>query len=170
MNRLPCEAVRDVLLEWKAGLLQREEAEVVEVHLAGCGECREEMGVLDALLLARPEPPEGLEARIQAAVRHEWLRGARREGEGRVLTIPRGRRWIPVWALSAAAVVLLALGARMILGPDLPDGTQDPLLVALQEPLPEKWLWADGMVAGAPVFDDLSDEELEALVKALEGG
>jgi hypothetical protein len=28
----------------------------------------------------------------------------------------------------------------------------------------------DGMVAGAPVFDDLSDEELEALVRELEGG
>ncbi len=42
-------------------------------------------------------------------------------------------------------------------------------MVASQEPLPEAWLWDDGMVAGAPVFDGLSDEDLEALLKEFEG-
>jgi anti-sigma factor RsiW len=170
MNSQACDTVRDRLPEWKAGLLQGEKAEAVEVHLAGCAECREEVEFLEALLLARPEPPPGLEARIQAQVRREFLQGTIRRQEPGVLSIFRGRHWIPTWALSAAAVVLLAFGARVILGPQGPDAEQDPVLVAVQEPLPEAWLWMDGMVAGAPVFDALSDEELEALVKQLEEG
>jgi anti-sigma factor RsiW len=170
MNSQQCDVVRDRLPEWKAGLLQRGESEAVEVHLAACGACRDELELLEALLLARPEPPTGLEARIQARVRQELLHESAHRNDPSVIPISRGRRWIPAWALSAAAVVLLALGARAILGPGGPDAEQDPLLVAVQEPLPEAWLWMDGMVAGAPVFDDLSDEELEALVRELEGG
>jgi hypothetical protein len=40
--------------------------------------------------------------------------------------------------------------------------------VASEEPIPEAWLWDDGMVAGAPVFDDLTDAELEALIQEME--
>jgi predicted anti-sigma-YlaC factor YlaD len=170
MNSQPCGAVRALLPEWKAGLLPREEAVSLEAHLAGCPACRKEQEFLEVLLLARPEAPPGLEAQIQARVRQEVLQGASGERNRSVLPFARPRRWIPAWALSAAAVVVLALGARLILGPGGSDATDDPQQVALQEPLPEAWLWADGMVAGAPVFDDLSDEELEALVRALEGG
>ena len=41
--------------------------------------------------------------------------------------------------------------------------------MASQEPLPEAWLWDDGVVAGAPVLDDLTDAELEALLEEMEG-
>ena len=172
MNSLQCDAARDLFPEWKAGLLPMEGVEAVEAHLSGCAECRAELEILEILLLARPEPPPGLEARIKAGVRRELIRGGTESAdqERGVVPIFGPRRWIPAWALTAAAVVLLALGVRLFFGPGGPDVSQDPILVAVQEPLPEAWLLADGMVAGAPVFDDLSDEELEALVKALEGG
>jgi anti-sigma factor RsiW len=168
MNSLPCGTVRDLLPEWMADSLHGGEAEELEAHLAGCPGCREELAVLETLLLARPEPPSGLEARIQAAVRQEMLRNALEARKPRVLPMVWRRDWIPAWAL-AAAVVLLALGARLILNPRGPDATLGPIMVAIQQPLPEAWLWDDGIVAGAPVFDGLSDEDLEALLQEWEG-
>jgi len=66
-------------------------------------------------------------------------------------------------------VVVLALGTGVIWHNRTSDPTLDPILVASEEPIPEEWLWDDGMVAGAPVFDDLSDEDLEALIEEYEG-
>ena len=37
------------------------------------------------------------------------------------------------------------------------------------EPLPESWMGDDGVVAGAPVFDALSDEALVTLLEEMEG-
>jgi hypothetical protein len=65
--------------------------------------------------------------------------------------------------------VILALGTGVIWNRRVPDVVQDAIVVASQDPLPEAWLWDDGMVAGAPVFDGLSDEELEALLEEFEG-
>ncbi len=170
MKSLTCETVRELLPEWKAGILPGGKAEAVEVHLSGCSECREDLVVLEALILARPEPPRELEERIQARLRRELAQGTPEREERKVLPLFGGRRWVPAWALSAAAVVFLALGARLIMGPDGWGRTEESILVAVQQPLPEAWLWNDGMVAGAPVLEDLSDEELEALVEAWEGG
>jgi len=130
--------------------------------------------VVEALYAGRPEVPAGLGARIQAYVREEFsAQHAGGLGEGspeQIRVIPIGRfRRIPGWALSAAAVVILALGTSVIWSQRSPDVLQDPIVVASQEPLPEDWLWDDGMVAGAPVFDGLSDEELAALLKEFEG-
>jgi len=77
---------------------------------------------------------------------------------------------VPTWALSAAAVVILALGIGVIGNNGELEVVQDPIVVASQDPLPEAWLWDDGMVAGAPVFDGISDEDLEALLEEFEGG
>lgn len=176
MNGLSCDAVREILPEWKAGALDAMDTRALEMHLAGCSDCREEAAVMEALLVARPEPPQGLEARIQAMLRRELLAQAsateNRTARTRDWVLPVfGRpRWSPAWGLSAAAVVVVALGVGLVLKPGGPEAAQDFILVAVQEPLPEAWLWDDGIVAGAPVFDGLSDEDLEALLAEWEEG
>jgi len=175
MKGRDCEIVRDLLPELGAGTLSLEEGGMVEAHLGSCPDCQMELEVVMALRDARPEIPPDLEARIQARVREEMTRERTRVAEeapgetNRVIPIFRRPRWAPAWALSAAAVVILALGTSVIWNQRAPDLVQDPMVVASQEPLPEAWLWDDGMVAGAPVFDGLSDEDLEALLKEFEG-
>lgn len=177
MNGLSCDAVREILPEWKAGALDARDTMALEMHLAACSDCREEAAVMEALLMARPEPPRGLEARIQATLRRELLAVASATGHRTartrewVLPVFGRPRWSPAWGLSAAAaVVVVALGGSLVLKRGGPEAAQDPILVAIQEPLPEAWLWDDGIVAGAPVFDGLSDEDLEALLAEWEEG
>ncbi|MGW8267324.1 MAG: anti-sigma factor family protein [Longimicrobiales bacterium] len=168
-----CDGVRDVLPEWTLGALDAEVAEEVRKHLSACPDCAEEEEVLRALMASRPEPPADLEARIQARVRDEFRGsgvGKVPSGDAGVIPLFRPSRWAPAWALSAAAVVILSLGIGVIWsGGEGPETFQDPDRVAAEEPLPESWLWDDGLVAGAPVYDGLTDEQLEALIQELEG-
>jgi len=175
MNGPDCEIIRNLLPEFGAGSISGEEGGMVEAHLGSCPECRGDLELIRALREARPEVPPEVEARIQARVREEMARD-RTAGAGEVSGDTAGiipslarLRSLPVWAQSAAAVVILALGVSAIWNARNPDLVQDPIVVASQDPLPEAWLWDDGMVAGAPVFDGLSDEDLEALLKEFEG-
>jgi len=175
-----CERMRDLLPDWRAGRLDPTRVGEVERHLETCESCKDEVSLIDALLSARPAPPPDLAQRIQARVRGEMAvsrdgvvplhSGSHRSRSHRTFSsLPRLTRWTPAWALSAAAVAALALGLGVFGGPETPEIDQDAIVVASQEPLPEAWLWDDGMVAGGPVFDDLTDEELEALIKEYEG-
>ena len=170
MKSLRCEDVKDLLPEWTTGLLDDAPRLAVEAHLSDCAACREEAELLQAVLASRPPAPAGLEARIQARVRQEFSRPRAAHG-GRVRALrPRsGRLWAPAWALSAAALAVLSLGIGVLWNGKVPEVTIEPVEVASQEPLPEAWLWDDGVVAGAPVFDDLTDEELRVLIEEMEG-
>ena len=166
MTHEQCDRIRDQLPEFLSGGLGRADADEAEAHLAGCEGCRGEVEVLAALLRACPEPPSGLEGRIQARVQEEF---GTEEKPAEVIPIrPRFRR-IPSWALSAAALLVLALGTKALLDENGQDLVQDPIVVANQDPLPEAWLWDDGMVAGDLVLDGLTDEDLEALLEELGG-
>ena len=175
MKGTKCEVVSDLLPDWANGSIPPAERDMVEAHLQSCADCRGELELVRSIRSERPMAPPGLEARIQARIRDGYLgvpaksSGRVSSGAGFVRSIFSGRRWLPVGALSAAAMLILALGTSLIWGPKNPDVIQDPIVVAAQEPLPEAWLWDDGMIAGAPVFDGFSDEELEALLKELEG-
>lgn len=175
MTGRDCDKVRDLLPELVAESIGPDDHGMVEAHLGICAACRDELEVVEALRRARPEVPPDLETRIKARVREELVgeevgpsgKGALRENG----VLPFGRRWrVPVWGLSAAALLVLALGTGLIwTGDSGTDVVQDPIIVASQEDLPESWLWDDGMVAGAPVLDGLSDEDLEALLEEFEG-
>ena len=116
-----------------------------------------------------------LESKIQARVREELSEVSSGDGKevslesDRVIPLIRRPRRVPAWVLSAAAVLILALGSNYVWNQRAQDDVQDPIEVASQDPLPEAWLWDDGVVAGAPVFDGLSDDDLEALLKEFEG-
>ena len=173
MSSRECEEIRDVLPEWTLGVLDGEAGAVVKEHLAHCPDCAGEETVLRTILAAKPDAPAGLDARIRARVREELGAGQSTGmpvSEPEVVPLFKRGRWAPTWALSAAAVVILSLGIGVVWnGEEVPEVGQDPIQVVAGEPLPEAWLWDDGMVAGAPVYDGLSDEQLEALIQELEG-
>jgi hypothetical protein len=174
MTGTGCEAIKDLLADVAAGGLSQDEVDPIQHHLDSCADCRAELELLRGLraaLIQELAVPPNLEGMIQARVKEEFGQ-ALEEGVGsrspEVGAQPR-HRWVPTWALSAAAVTVLALGTGIIWNRVSTDGRLDPLAVASQEPLPESWLWDDGLVAGAPVFDGLSDEDLEALLREFEG-
>lgn len=166
-----CEMVRDLLPEWAAGSLDKSRGTLVETHVRECPDCRADLDVIYAVRSSQAPVPSQLEAKIAARVREELgaESPAGKEENKRGLRAVARVRWAPAWALSAAAAVILALGIGVIWTPGPSESVQDPIEVASQELLPEAWLWDDGMVAGAPVFDGLSDEELEALLEEFEG-
>ncbi len=166
MTNEQCDRIRDLLPELLSGEMGRADADETEAHLAACAGCRREVEVLKVLHRARPGPPPGLEERIRARVREEF---GTQDGPAEVIPIRPGSRRIPSWALSAAALLVLGLGTKALWDENGQDLVQDPIVVANQEPLPEAWLWDDGMVAGDLVLDGLTDEDLEALLEELGG-
>jgi hypothetical protein len=75
------------------------------------------------------------------------------------------------WALASAAVVVLALGTSTLIdrsaGP-----SDDEVWTAFFDGVRSVWVAGDGVVADAPVLEDLSDlsdDELAALLEELEG-
>jgi anti-sigma factor RsiW len=174
MTGSACEGIKDLLADVASGVLSPEEVGPIQDHLLSCADCRAELEFLRALrapLANESAVPPNLEARVQNRVREEFGEALTEGADSGIAEIGnrQGRRWAPAWALSSAAVVVLALGTGIIWNRISTDGALDPLAVASQEPLPEAWLWDDGMVAGAPVFDGLSDEDLEALLEEFEG-
>lgn len=165
-----CDEVRDHLPGWVLGDLPEREAEEIRTHLSSCTDCREMEEVVRGVLHSRPPVPPELADRIRARLRQE-LAGATDipAADPSVTRLTRKTRWAPAWALSAAALVILSLGIGVVWNGETPETPMDPMEVAVEEPLPEAWLWDDGIVAGAPTLDGLSDEELEALIQELEG-
>ena len=154
---MTCNQVADRLPDWAAGRLAEDEAALVAAHLDGCADCSAQASVLGALFAARPEAPAGLGPRIARAARDQ-VQAAPRAGK---------RTWRrPAWALSAAAVLVLAVGTTLVLrAPQLVETAS-----ALGEvPLDDSQIWIadDGAIAGAPVLDDLSDEALAILLEEL---
>lgn len=178
MTGRDCDIIRDLLPSVEAGSLPLEEETRVREHLQACPVCREELEVVRSVLAARPDVPSGLEGRIQARLREEGAgsreglsespMGLPREASGKGSRDPFAFRRSR-WGLSAAAVFVVALGVGVIWSQREPAAVEDSVEVASQESLPEAWLWDDGIVAGAPVLDALSDEDLEALLEEYEG-
>jgi len=186
MNTRSCEWIRDLLPDLGTQALEAEEARAVEEHLRSCHECRKEqelLGLLRGAMETGVRVPDHLAERIQARLRVELQevgsgatsrqdpvdREVGQRNRGKVLPLFGRGFGVPAWALSAAAVVILALGAAVIWNNRTPEVVEDPVVVAVQDPLPEAWLMDDGLVAGGVVFDGLSDEELEALLQEYEG-
>ena len=153
---MTCEDVLDRLPDWVAGRLDEVDARAVSAHASGCARCAAEADVLRALLAARPAAPADLASRIARAAR-----------EGPVA--PARRRWrvAPAWVLSAAAVLALAVGTTVL------RQRAEPVGPALGEvALPEDdgvLLVDDALVAGAPLLDQLSDDDLAALLVEMGG-
>lgn len=162
-----CETVLDQLPDRVADRLPPGEAARVDEHLERCPACRAEAGFLEALAMATPEAPPGLEACIQAAVNREFEAGAD-SARAPVSLQSRRRRpgAIPAWGWAAAAALALFLGRGLMPGGDGSETT--PEFVALTEAEYEV-LPAGDIVAGAPVLDGLTEEDLNQLLEEWDG-
>ena len=198
MNGLECRRIADLLPERARGALDGATTAWVDAHLASCPECRRELSLVKSLRRAVAGPPDELASRIRSALREESpaerLPSLRTGPAARAMapvvsvhssestavqpsstseSLPgrraRGRRWIR-WSAAAAATVVLAFGTARIVeqrgGPSEAELWQS----YLEEQPPPPWTEDDGLVAGAPVLEDLSaltDEDLAVVLQEL---
>jgi hypothetical protein len=155
MSEMNCEAVADLLPDWIADRLGPAEAARVDAHVRACADCAADAAVVRALRAARPAVPAGLSDRIAAGLR-----------EDEVAVPAAGGAWSGWrrWATSAAAVLVLAVGTFVLRAGD-PAASVDLGAVAVEESV---WIADDGIVAGAPVLDGLSEDALAALLEEME--
>lgn len=147
-----CDTIREWLPDHAGGRLDAVRAASLADHLDACDTCAREARLASLLYSARPAPPAGLSGRIQLAVRERPQ--------------PSFRPW---WGLAAAAVAAVALGIGIAVPRSgAPDAGLPAFAAAAEES--DFWLSDDGLIAGAPTFEDLSDEALVALLEELEGG
>jgi anti-sigma factor RsiW len=181
MNDMGCDHVRDLLPELHLGALSPGQRRGVDGHLTSCSECRALLALIGALEAERPEPrPGSLEGAREAAAaafaeRHRFT-GPVSVGAGVIPMTPRGgasRVWSDLrWSLPAAAVLVIALGTSVLwfggeeAAPDLT--AVDALAAAPAEDGYAFYMGEDPVVAGGVVLEDLSDEELKALLEELE--
>lgn len=155
MSETECGAVREQIPDVGAGRSDEGVVALVESHVAGCSECAAELELVRVLYASRARAPEGLSESVTRRLRQE-----RR---------PDRRPW---WGISAAAVAALALGIGLTARPtvDPAPGEGVEMVVEADD---EYWLSDDGILAGAPVFEALSDETLAELLdelSTLQGG
>jgi anti-sigma factor RsiW len=148
MNEHECGWVREAIPDHARGRSSAAEAERIDRHVAACADCRAELDLVRLLYASRPRVPEMPHAMLERVERE-----ARRQ--------PPARTW---WGISAAAIAALALGIGIVSN-DAPS-TEVPAFVREAEE-GELWVSDDGLVAGAPALDDLSDEALLQLLDEL---
>ena len=181
MNELTCDRVQDLLPELLQGTLQPSDRRAVDSHLASCEECHE---VLDFLRRIEEERPElenlGLEtirAAVAAAFDAAVAASGPARGEEEVISLDsrrHRRRFVSElrWSLPAAAVLVIALGTSQLWNPG--GGPTTDLLDFELGTEPETgesfafFMGDDPVVAGGMVIEELSDEELMALLEELE--
>lgn len=150
MSTMDCGTIREQIPDVAAGRAGAEVVASVRSHVASCAECAVELRLAGLLFESRPRMPKDLSGRVLAA-----HRASRRSLQ---------RPW---WGITAAAVAALALGIGIHSRPsgNLPPSSTEDLVVDTEQE--ELWLGDDGVLAGAPVFDALSDEALAALLEEL---
>lgn len=152
MNHEMCGTVRELIPDFVGNRLSDADLETVERHVVDCRECAAELELAQMIFAGRPRVPDGLLERIVASV-----------GKARAPHVEPSRGW---WSVAAAAVAALALGiglsshSRSLAPADVPG-------YAYEVDEGEIWVSDDGLLAGAPSFDDLSDDALLQLLDEL---
>jgi anti-sigma factor RsiW len=152
MIETECGTVRELIPDFVAGRLAAAEIERVERHVQACAECFAERELAHVLLASRASVPQELLERIMR--NSVTVRGA------------PARTW---WGVSAAAIAALALGIG-ITSDSTPEASVDVPGFAHEAEEGEIWLSDDGLLAGAPALDELSDEALLQLLDELTVG
>jgi hypothetical protein len=152
MNAMRCDAVRDRLPELANGFANAAETQAVRAHVAECRECAAELALIETLRAEETFVPFGLERRVIQAVR-----------AGRTQ-----RTWSPARVAMAATVVFALVTAGLLMS-DAPWGVQQPVSVGDDVTLGATELIgpSESMVNGVPSLHNLSEEQLEKLLREL---
>ncbi len=156
MTDRKCEDVLTLLPDRVSGRLDAEDEQALDEHLKSCSDCALEEQLARVVHSSRRSAPGGLEHRVLQAIR----------GRERTQDRDRERRRLrPWWGISAAAVAALALGIGMSSEPT----AMPPVAPGFATELDEGELWSsdDGLFAGAPSLEELSDEALVELLDEL---
>lgn len=152
MNDHMCGTVRELIPDFVGSRLSSPDFEVVERHVLDCAECSAELELAQVILAGRPSAPPELLERLLRSVSSSRQRPA--------------RTW---WGVSAAAIAALALGIGMSSDPSR-EAPVDVPGYAYEVEEGDIWLSDDGLMAGAPLFDGLSDDALLQLLDELSVG
>ncbi|HSM36250.1 MAG TPA: zf-HC2 domain-containing protein [Longimicrobiales bacterium] len=174
MNDGTCERFRDRLVDHLHRDLDALEAAETQAHVDRCGDCAAELDLLRGLGEARRSAPpgfaEGVLAAHDAAARATDIAAFREGGRGVALHPVTRPAWLRGLPLAAALAGVLLVGAVVVRGGFGPDAVPAEDAELLQEVglaiLP--WPGDDGVIAGAPSLDALTDAEIEALLEELE--
>jgi predicted anti-sigma-YlaC factor YlaD len=153
MSEAHCEMVRERLPDFVGGRLAPEDVALVEAHLGECPECGDEAALVRLLFAARPAAPAELAERIGGSTR-----------------MARRRMYHPWWGVAAASVAAMALGIGVISGdaPAVEELAVPGIVVGVEET--SLWVADEGLVAGAPALEGLSEEALQVLLEEMGTG
>jgi anti-sigma factor RsiW len=151
-NDAGCERVRELIPDYVSGGLAAPERARVDAHVRACAECGAELALAGVLFASRPAVPASLLGRIERAARADRRTPA--------------HTW---WGVSAAAIAALALGIGIMSNAATESGAEVPGY-AYEAEEGEIWVSDDGLVAGAPALEELSDEALLQLLDELSTG
>ena len=151
-----CAAVKDLLPDFVRGELGDERRRWVVEHVTVCADCQEEVELLQRIGSDTVRVPAGLAYDIKDALAREHASASARG------SVRRSVRW----RVPAAAAVALALGTAVVWERvrSLPE--VGPLG---REPFAVVWPSDDADVAGAPILEGLSDDDLMLLFEELGG-
>ncbi|MGD2047280.1 MAG: zf-HC2 domain-containing protein [Gemmatimonadota bacterium] len=152
MNHEMCGTVRELIPDFVGNRLADADLATVERHVVDCRDCAAELELAQMIFAGRPRVPEGLVERLTASVR-----------TARTHQVEPSRGW---WGVAAAVVAALALGIGLSSHPS-PGAPADVPGYAYEVDEGEIWVSDDGLLAGAPLFDDLSDDALLQLLDEL---
>lgn len=150
MSNVKCETVREWIPDYVSGRPSGLDVASLESHLETCDECKAEVGLARLIFESRIDAPDGLARRVREAVRSDHTSGSR-----------------PWWSISAAAVAALAIG---ISSNNLAQIEISVPGYAYESETGDLWLSDDGLIAGAPAFDGLTNEALLQLLDELDVG
>lgn len=152
MNGDKCGMARELIPDLVGDRLSEEERGTVEQHVDACSECAAELELVRVLFASRPEAPSELLSRLTRS--------------GAPALARPSKSW---WGLAAAAVAALALGIGMSSDTASEASVEVPGY-AYEVEEGDIWMSDDGLVAGAPHLDDLSDDALLQLLDELSAG
>ncbi|NIP59348.1 MAG: hypothetical protein GWO00_15630 [Gemmatimonadetes bacterium] len=169
MTEIDCATIRDRLPDLLGEVPEGEETAALRGHLSECPSCRHELDLIRRLRAARPTAAPHLEARVRRALADEARRrsGAERPARERGSGHGWWARWRR-WSLPAAAAAALVVAVGLLFQRSGPERVTEA---------PEEWettagaLWPsdDGALAGAPLLDDLSEDDLLTILEEMDG-